>query len=273
MIKNDMDYPSPDKAKISVIIPTYNVGVYIDDCLESIVNQTFKNLEVIVVDDGSTDISSAIYGKFAREDARIQVVRGRNNGQSVARNIGMEFATGDYVHFMDSDDYLDYDYYEKMLGRALETGADMTHGGFYREFTDEICGPERKLVFVGLRSKLGLARYSKGIIARFLYRRKFLAEHDDMKFEHGRYFEDTLFLYQGLYYAGRIAATPEVLYYYRVRESSIMNTQSDPKTKRKKASDRAHIIAAVGKFYAEKGASGILAACPWAAVGMGSDYP
>ena len=100
--------------KISVIVPVYNVEKFLAQCLESLVLQTYKNLEIIIVDDGSSDNSYKIYKKYAKSDSRIQIIKQKNAGVSAARNTGLASATGEYVHFIDSDDYIDIDYYEKI---------------------------------------------------------------------------------------------------------------------------------------------------------------
>ena len=96
---------------ISVIVPVYNVEEYLDRCIESIVNQTYKNLEILLIDDGSTDNSYNICDKWAKKDNRIKVVHKENGGVSSARNVGLDVATGDYIGFVDSDDYISIDMY------------------------------------------------------------------------------------------------------------------------------------------------------------------
>ena len=100
---------------ISVIIPVYNTEKYLRTCLDSIVNQTHSNLQIILIDDGSTDNSGLICDEYAQKDSRIICVHQQNGGVSKARNEGLKIATGDYIHFPDSDDYLDLDTYEYLL--------------------------------------------------------------------------------------------------------------------------------------------------------------
>ncbi|MDO4424139.1 MAG: glycosyltransferase family 2 protein, partial [Pseudomonadota bacterium] len=115
--------------KISVIIPVYNTENFLEQCLGSVVNQTYKNLEILIVDDGSPDKSDAVYKRFALEDNRIKIIKQKNSGLSVARNTGLKFATGQWIHFIDSDDYLDLDYYEKMVNAARDINPDIIAGG------------------------------------------------------------------------------------------------------------------------------------------------
>ena len=112
--------------KISVIVPVYNVEEYLAQCLDSIVGQTYRDLEIILVDDGSTDDSAKICAEYAAKDSRISVIRQPNAGVSVARNTGIESATGDYITFVDSDDWLDNEMYKKMMDQIKNSpGLDM----------------------------------------------------------------------------------------------------------------------------------------------------
>ena len=119
--------------KISVIVPVYNVEKYLDKCLESIVHQTYRNLEIILVDDGSSDNCPAMCDEWAGKDKRIKVIHKENGGLSSARNAGLDFATGEYIVFVDSDDWLDTDAVEKLLRAAVENRADIVASGFYFE--------------------------------------------------------------------------------------------------------------------------------------------
>ena len=101
--------------KVSVIVPVYNVENYLEECVNSILNQTYENLEIILVDDGSTDNCPQICDDWAKKDKRIKVIHKANGGVSSARNVGLDNATGEYIGFVDSDDYIDITMYEKML--------------------------------------------------------------------------------------------------------------------------------------------------------------
>ena len=114
---------------ISVIIPVYGVEKYISQCLESVINQTYKNLEIIVINDGTKDRSADIAKEYAAKDSRIKVYDFKNGGLSVARNRGLEIATGEYISYLDSDDYLDTKMYETLLEAAMKNDADMVKCG------------------------------------------------------------------------------------------------------------------------------------------------
>ena len=118
--------------KISVIVPVYKVEPYLSRCLDSIINQTYRNLEIILVDDGSPDRCGEICDEYARQDSRIRVIHKANGGLSDARNHGIDVAIGDYIAFVDSDDYIATDMYEKMLARLELDNSDMVVCNYYR---------------------------------------------------------------------------------------------------------------------------------------------
>ena len=112
--------------QVSVVIPVYNIEAHLRQCLDSVAGQTLSDLEVICVDDGSTDTSPAILEEYAQKDPRFQVIRQANAGPGAARNRGMERSSGRYLIFLDSDDWFEPDFLERMTARAEETGADVT---------------------------------------------------------------------------------------------------------------------------------------------------
>lgn len=124
------------KKKISVIIPVYNTEQYLEKCIQSVLDQTYTNLEIICVDDGSTDNSGAILDAFAKKDERIKVIHKENEGVSEARNTALCVATGDWIGFVDSDDYIDKDMYSAMLAANEQQGADIISCGYYLEYED-----------------------------------------------------------------------------------------------------------------------------------------
>ena len=118
------------KEKISIIVPVYNVGKYLKKCLESIINQTYKNIEIILIDDGSTDNSASICDQYKKIDKRIKVIHQENKGLSGARNIGLKNITGDYITFIDSDDYVEIDYIEFLYKLIKEDNYDISACNF-----------------------------------------------------------------------------------------------------------------------------------------------
>ena len=120
--------------KVSIIVPVYNVERYLRQCLDSLVDQTYQNIEIICVDDGSTDASSEILTEYALKNSKVRVIRQENSGLSVARNVGFSFATGEYVMYVDSDDWIDVYTCEKAVFKAEEHAADLVMWPYIREF-------------------------------------------------------------------------------------------------------------------------------------------
>ena len=118
------------KEKISIIIPTYNIEQYVGACLDSVINQTWENLEIIVVDDGSTDDTVKILEIYAKKDVRIKVIKKENGGVTSARLVGVQQATGEFIGFVDGDDIIESDMYERLLKNAKDYHADISHCGY-----------------------------------------------------------------------------------------------------------------------------------------------
>lgn len=123
-------YMVNEEIKVSIVVPVYNTAKYLEKCLNSICSQTYHNLEIILIDDGSTDQSLNICNSFAEKDSRIHVVHQENKGLSNARNKGMELATGSYISFFDSDDYVEPNMIETMLKVSLFHNADVCECSF-----------------------------------------------------------------------------------------------------------------------------------------------
>lgn len=117
---------------ISIIVPIYNVEKYVKKCIESIINQTYKNIEIILINDGSKDTSLSICKDYKNKDKRIKLINQENGGVSKARNKGLNIAKGEYIVFIDSDDYITKNYIEKLLNAAIETGADVVESNYIR---------------------------------------------------------------------------------------------------------------------------------------------
>ena len=116
---------------LSIIVPIYNVEQYVDKCIQSILNQTYQNLEIILVDDGATDRSGSIADSYAAKDKRIKVLHKENGGISDARNYGLDHVTGDYILFVDSDDFIENTMCERLFAVANSTNADMVSCNYY----------------------------------------------------------------------------------------------------------------------------------------------
>lgn len=127
-----------ENPKVSIIIPAYNIAPYLERCLESVRHQTYKELQIIIIDDGSTDQTGQIADSFAERDKRFQVIHKENRGVSAARKTGLEKAVGDYIGFVDGDDYIEPEMYEKLVGLSVEYSADIAHCGYQMVFPDRV---------------------------------------------------------------------------------------------------------------------------------------
>lgn len=146
--------------KISVIVAAYNIEQYISKCLDSIINQTYKNLEIIVVDDGSSDDTGRIANEYARMDSRFVIVHKENGGVSSARNRGIDIATGDYIGFVDGDDTIEADMYKMLINNAVKYEADISHCGY------KVIEGDKETLFYDSK-KLILQDRKKGIVDLF----------------------------------------------------------------------------------------------------------
>lgn len=214
--------------KITVIIPAYNVEKYIEECVRSAVNQTYKELEIIVVDDGSTDSTGKICDSLCKEDSRIIVIHKENAGVGFARNDGIKRASGDYVCFLDADDFLPADAYEYMITSVKKHKADLFIGDDVR--TDEKGVP--------LFDKKQMAE-DRVIDEREFWKNRNLREKYSMcptKLFPRRIFSDVVFgkyvnhedqgiLWQVLSKCERIVVSDKVVYYYRMRDDSAIHVQ------------------------------------------------
>lgn len=213
--------------KISVIVPVYKVEPYLRKCLNSIVNQTYQNLEIILVDDGSPDSCGAICDEYAAGDRRIKVIHQANGGLSAARNVGIDIATGDYIGFVDSDDWIELDMYEYLLSGAQQSEADIAVCGMFEELPDrqnirswqeaETFDTEGGLEQLFLRKKYSHSAWDK------LYRHALFA---DVRFPNGRNFEDIATTYRVFEKARTVQLMPEAKYHYLQRSNSIMGDSS-----------------------------------------------
>ena len=144
------------KDLISIIIPVYNVSNYLDKCLESICNQTYQNIEIITVNDGSKDDSLNILKKWKKKDSRITIIDKENGGLSDARNVGMDASSGDYIGFVDSDDYVDEDFYEILVANLEKYDADISccrYSNVWEDGTKESIGNDGEIhIYEGLEA-------------------------------------------------------------------------------------------------------------------------
>ena len=222
--------------KISVIVPVYNTEKYLEQCLDSLLSQTYKNLEIICVDDGSSDNSLEILEKYKKLDSRIIVIAQENQGQSASRNKGLELATGNWITFVDSDDWVDVECYEEFSRALKHTDFDifMFNGASFKEnennpkdvalsdfffienwkkASGEICTfKDCKSPFEG-----NLSVYNK------IYRRNFI-EKLNLKFEKYSLMEDELYWIEAFLAAKAIYLCNKIMYFYRQQKNSTLHT-------------------------------------------------
>lgn len=219
------------KDLISIIVPIYKVEPYLDQCVSSIVAQTYQNLEIILVDDGSPDRCPDMCDEWAKKDDRIRVIHKPNGGLSDARNAGLDVCRGDYVAFIDSDDWIETDYAEKMLEAAKADNADIVTCTFVNEF--ETTGKtvyKAKEAFSGNTEQALLMLYDGTRIAVAAMKFYRCTIWRDLRFPVGRLYEDALTTYKAFDLADTIVQLPDGLYHYRIREGSIMTSAFSLKT-------------------------------------------
>ncbi len=209
--------------KVSVIVPVYNVSMYIDDCLSSLVTQTLKEIEIIVVNDGSTDNSQEIIDVYTKAYPNVKCFQKTNSGLSDTRNYGLQYATGEYIGFVDSDDYIDKDMFLKMYEKAKSknfdiVACDVNYVYPDKQFTVDCNIKEDTTDIKKVMVNIFPAACTK-IFKRELFSNKVL-------FKSGVWFEDVEFIHRILPYVKSIGVVHESLYQYIQREKSITNTVS-----------------------------------------------
>lgn len=206
---------------ISILVPVYNVEKYLPQCLESIIKQTYKDLEIILVDDGSTDKSGEICDEYAQKDLRIRVIHQQNKGRSMARNTGIKASTGEYVLFVDSDDWIEKDMVEYLFEIVKNTGAQIALCGYNNidekgqtkvTYEEQILSGEQVLVELCKDEKI------KNYLWNQLIERELL---EGITFPEGRNFEDILTIYQWVEKTKKVAFGKEAKYNYCRRKDSL----------------------------------------------------
>jgi len=208
--------------KVSVIVPVYNVAKYLDKCLDSLVNQTLKEIEIIVVNDGSPDNSQEIIDKYAKKYKNVKSYIKENGGLSDARNYGIKKATGEYIGFIDGDDYVSYDMFEKMYNKACQGDFDVVVCDLNYVYEDG------KKLRVSSKINKDTTDINKVYINMYpcvwnkIYKKDLLK--NNIEFKKGIWFEDVDFLYKILPYVKKIGTVKEALNQYVQRGSSITKT-------------------------------------------------
>lgn len=210
---------------ISVVVPVYNGEKYLRECLDSVLAQSFSDWEMIVVDDGSTDASGCIADEYASRDNRISVLHIPNGGMSVARNIGIDSARGEYVYFLDSDDIVHPEAFRVLLSSFKDCGVDMAVAGAeISEFFHPVVINRFKFQILSPEKAVKDSLYQKGVLHApwgKLYKRSIL---DKVRFTKDLCYEDLDFFYRYCLKCDRVAYCRLPLYFYRQHNESIMHT-------------------------------------------------
>lgn len=209
--------------RISIVVPVYNVEKYISKCIESIIEQTYTNLEIILVDDGSTDISGKICDEYAIQDDRIKVIHKKNGGISDARNAGIIISNGKYIAFVDSDDYIDRCFIEKLYNACIDFNCDISICEFTRvKGNNALVENDYETYTAQLYDKKQECKKMNSVVSIVVWNKLYRKDlFDDIKFPVGRGNEDLATSYKLMYKANKVIIINSKLYYYRMRENSI----------------------------------------------------
>ncbi len=214
--------------KVSIIVPIYNVENYLCKCINSLLNQTYKNIEIILVDDGATDNCPKICDDYKAKDNRIKVIHKKNGGLSDARNCGIDISTGEYIMFVDSDDYVNKDYVKKMLNYSIKNNLDLVISNYFID--DEINITETNFIkdnFIINNEDKYEYLYTIGydvpttVAWNKLYKKYIF---NDLRYPTGKIHEDEFIIANILQRANRIGYLKDHLYYYLQRNGSITST-------------------------------------------------
>lgn len=224
--------------QISIILPIYNVEIYLDRCMDTLLKQTMKNIEIIMVDDGSPDKCPEMCDAYALKDDRVKVIHKKNGGLGLARNSGLEVATGEYVAFVDSDDYVTLDMCEKLYKAAKKNDADIVYGGIYYDDTknkrlskcveDETVWKgkdkvkELLLDFIATKPENSKDTIMEVSVWKSLFRRS-IFEDNNVRFVSERQFisEDVIFDIDFFQHCNCVVAIPDAVYFYCVNPNSL----------------------------------------------------
>ena len=218
---------------VTVIIPVYNVEKYLRKCLDSIINQTYKYLEIIIVDDGSKDTSSYICDEYAKKDSRIIVIHKKNGGLSSARNAGLDIASGDYVMFVDSDDFVEPDFCKRPLDLALAKETDIVSFGFHKitkegdVATIKTTSPRYITPEEGIKELILVKDHIYNFAWNKLYK---LSLFNSIRYPFGKTYEDQATTYLLFHKASKIYIDDSPLYNYIFRSDSISADWNKPES-------------------------------------------
>lgn len=209
---------------VSIIVPVYNKEKYLHDCIDSVINQTYTRIEIILVDDESTDRSYEICEEYANKDSRIALFRQDNGGAAKARNTGLRYAQGEYIAFIDADDYIDLDYIQTLADLAIKHDADIAQCNRYNSNSNRPADELKETVYEGFE-KNGLI-YSKLYIPTInpvckIYRKNLF---DNIQFTEGMIYEDECIMHKLLYIANKLVHINKYMYCVVLSPGSVMRS-------------------------------------------------
>lgn len=218
------------RIKISVIVPVYNVEKYLNKCINSLLNQTLKNIEFIFVNDASTDNSLQILEKYAKKDNRIKIVNQEHSKPGTARNNGLKIAQGEFIGFVDSDDYVDCDFYEKLYTAAISNNADISTASIlkHKPKYDKYLIENKKIRLANsITDKIKLCSDKTNRFFQCwnkIYKNTLIKEHN-IKFTESKLHEDVEFAIKAIFYANKIVSVPKIKYHYVQNSNSICKSK------------------------------------------------
>lgn len=218
--------------KVSIIVPIYNVERYLSRCLDSLINQTLKDIEIICINDGATDNSLEILKKFAEKDKRIIIFNQNNKGVAASRNLGLKNAKGDYIGFIDADDWIDLNYFEKLYNAITSTNSDIACCSIKRVYKYKKSWRlkvEKQIIITDTQEKFNYLKIpSQCFTVNKLYKKKEL-EKLKLEFIEGKYYEDIPFTIECITKLKKMVTVPNICYYYWVNNQSIVRVQNNTK--------------------------------------------
>lgn len=220
--------------KVSIIVPVYNIEKYLAKCLDSLINQTLEDIEIICVNDGSTDNSAEILNEYAQKDSRIKIINQENAGLSAARNTGINAANGEYIGYVDSDDWVDLTYFENLYNAAIQNNADIAVAGIKRvggEHYKEKLFLEFKnpTTTNNVEEKFRLCDIpDKSYVWNKIYKLSEIKKHN-LYFRVGVNYEDIIYAPKIIHILSTLTTVPNTYYYYLKRRGSIVAQKSQKK--------------------------------------------
>ena len=240
--------------KVSIIIPTYNSAGYIEKCVNSLIKQTLKEIEIIFVDDGSSDETAQICEEYASLDCRVKLIKQEHKKQGAARNNGTNNATGEYIGFVDSDDWVDVDYYEKLYKAAKKYDSDIalaTNVRIGNGKTKKRLDIKDEKFVVNFQDKLDIGKQPTNPCPTNKIYKASMLKDNNISWQEGVFCEDKLFTMQAVYYANGIVSVPDIYYYYYRNMTSTVNSKTKEHLE-KLATDKNNARRAVVEFLRDK---------------------